>query len=122
MDSVRKNNKLSMKNSIKLGLAVLTLAAATSSQAAYLSRDLLIGFNDGTTETIYDLGRAPAANQTWNLAAGLTGQYGIVGASTTLAQGQHIFASSSDPNQNGFMQINQWTTAKANVATIAGGA
>src|SRR5262252_5556328 len=114
-----------MKNSIKLAVLAAALGAATSTQAAYTSRDLLVGFTDGSTDHIFDIGGASGLfnGETWNLGsffgtANLGSVFGVIGSTSTIGQGQHVWATSSDPNQNGFVQAGQWSAAHANVATV----
>jgi hypothetical protein len=111
-----------MKNSTKLALAAVALAAATSAQA-YTYGDLLIGFTSGSgNDTIWNVGQSSSlfSGETWQVGAHLGTEWGVVGASS-IAGGRHIFASSADPFENGWLQGSQWQLAQANVVTLGGG-
>jgi len=109
-----------MKRTTKYALlAASVLAVAATAQAQYTYGDLLVGFTGGSQDFIYDLGQVSSLTlgETWHVGASLGTQFGVVGASS-IAAGSHIYASSADINQFGFVMGNQWTTAKTAVQTI----
>jgi hypothetical protein len=102
-------------------LAASVLAVAASAQAQYVNGDLLIGFTGGTSDFIYDLGPASTltSGHQWTIGGNLGTQFGVIGA---LNSGSHIFATSSDPvNENGYDPTGNFSAARANITTIAGG-
>ncbi len=114
-----------MRNSIKAVLVAAALAAVTSAQA-YTYGDLLVGFDGGTTDFIFDLGRFSnlTPGQTWNLGAAfgqnnLGTHFGVAGASSGLSS-SHIYATSPFADEGGFLGGNN-QAASANVATIGTG-
>jgi len=102
--------------------AVIIATMAVSARAQYVNGDLIIGFDGGSSDFIYDLGQYSSLTQgeTWNLGATLGTQFGIVGGQST---GSHIYATSSDSAENGFdpTGLTRSTgSVYANVRTIAG--
>jgi len=113
-----------MKKTTQYALLVTSaLAVASSAQAQYTYGDLLVGFTSGSgNDTIVDLGQFSAltSGETWYVGANLGTQFGVVGASS-VAAGSHIYATSADVNQFGFVMQNQWQTAKTGVTTMSQG-
>jgi len=109
-----------MKNTFKIALTTaLALGAVAPSAKAYVQGDLLVGFDGGSSDFIYDLGAFSTLSQgeTWNIGANLGTRFGVIGASS-IANGSSIYSTSFDPAQNGYAQTGNYTTAKANIGTI----
>jgi len=110
-----------MNNLRKMMLsAAAALGVAVPAQAQYVNGDLLAGFTGGSSDFILDLGQYSTLTlgQTWNVGANLGTEFGVVGA---LNFGQVIFATSSDSAENSFNPQGLFTSARANVATLAQG-
>jgi hypothetical protein len=109
-----------MKRTTKYALlAASVLAVAATAQAQYTYGDLLVGFTGGSQDFIYDLGQVSSLTlgETWNIGAGLGTQFGVVGASS-ISAGSHIYATSADSGQNGYVMSGNWSVARANIATL----
>ena len=101
-------------------LAASALALAPSAQAQYVNGDLLVGFAGGSQDFIYDLGQVSTLTlgKTWDLGPGRGTQFGVVGA---LNSGSHIFATSTDTAEDGYLYYTAFFNPdKANIGTIAG--
>jgi hypothetical protein len=110
-----------MKQTSKYALVAAAALAAAASAQAYTQGDLLVGFDGGSSDFIYDLGQFSSltAGETWTIGTSLGTRFGVVGAST-IASGSHIFSTSFDSAQNGYLQGGNYQTAKANIGTING--
>ena len=111
-----------MKNKLKIALfstACLLAAWSAPAQTNYVNGDLLVGFDGGTNDLIYDLGQFSALTlgETWNVGPGLGTRFGVVGAQST---GRHIYATSFDSAENGFNPTALYNTASSNIRTISG--
>jgi hypothetical protein len=100
--------------------AAAALGVAVSAQAQYANGDLLVGFTGGPSDFILDLGPSSSLSlgQTWTVPANVGTEFGVVGA---LNFGRVIFATSADSAENSFNPQGLFTSARANVATLAQG-
>ena len=120
-DNLNLVNTTQMKNLSKFAfLAVSALALAASANAAYVNGDLIAGFTGGGTDVIFDLGQASALfpGETWTISLGTQTDFGVVGA---LTSGRHIFATSADSAEDGWVQSGQYQTARGNILSLGGG-
>ena len=109
-----------MKNTLKYPLLAAAALAVASSAQAYTNGDLLVGFTGGSSDFIYDLGSVSSLTdgKTWNVGTSLGSQFGVVGA---LSSGKHIYATSSDSAENGYLYSTAYFNQdNANIGTIAG--
>lgn len=114
-----------MRHSFKLGLAAVVLAVTTAAQAAYTPGDLLIGFDGGTQNLIYDLGQMSSftPGQTWTISppSGTT-RFGLVGYDNA----NNIYATwtgnATALGNIAFDPTGTYSTAGGSIRTIAGGA
>ncbi len=114
-----------MRNSIKLAIGAAGLMAVTVAQAAnYAPGDLLVGFDGGANNLVYDLGQASSltSGQSWTISApsGST-RFGIVGYDSA----NNIYATwgsqSGDLSNIGFDPTSLYSVAAGNIRSIAGG-
>jgi len=108
-----------MKNTLKLALVVASALAVTASTQAAYNGDLLVGFTGGSSDFIYDLGLRTGltSGETWTLGASLGTEFGVV---ASLNSGSHVWSTSFDSAENGYVPAANFTTVRANVGTIAG--
>jgi hypothetical protein len=111
-----------MKKTLKTALAAIALAVATSVQAAYVNGDLLVGFDGGSSDFIFNLGQYSSLFQgeQWNVGAGRGTSFGVLGARQFSTSNRHIYATSSDSGLV-FDPTGLYSAANANIVTIAGG-
>lgn len=100
-----------------------TLTTLTPARAQYANGDLIIGFDGGSSDFLYDLGQYSSLSQgeTWNLGVSLGTRFGVVGGQSS---GSHVYATSSDSAENAFdpTGLTRATgSVYANITTIAGG-
>jgi len=109
--------KTKMKK-VLLSTACLLMAGFAHAQN-YVNGDLLLGFDGGASDFIYDLGQYSALTlgETWNVGPGLGTRFGVIGAQST---GKHIYATSFDSAENGFDPTALYNTASANIKTASG--
>lgn len=81
-------------------VAVSALVITSSSQAG--NGELIVGFTGGSSDFLYDLGAYTSlvSGMTWSLGASRGNGFGVVGYQTT---GRHIYATSSDSAENGYV-------------------
>lgn len=112
-----------MKKSLHPAVVVMALAATTAcvhaTGTSYTYGDLLVGFDGGTQDFIYDLGAFSALSdgKTWSLGSNLGTRYGVVGASTMSTK--HIYSTSFASDENAFSPFNTYNLTRPTVVTTA---
>jgi hypothetical protein len=115
-----------MNNTIKTGLALASaLAAVVSAQAGqYVNGDLLVGFDGGSSDYIFNLGSVSSLYQgeTWTVGSSLGNNFGVIG-SLSSAAGKFTSTTSYDSalNESGLNSANTWASALTGIKTLAGG-